>query len=178
MKFDTLYKIILENSAPRSYSCLMLDTSFLSEDICEMQEHICQCDIYDDEPGHGLEQDFHITVLYGLHTEKLKDVTDKVDLHSCIFKLGKLSLFTNDKFDVLKFDIRSKDLIHLNKQLCEEMEYTTSYPDYHPHMTVAYLKPGTGKKYTKISSDIIGQKWESDVFVFSDKSSNKTHYRC
>ena len=27
--------------------------------------------------------------------------------------------------------------------------YTSNFPDYHPHMTIGYLKPGTGKKYTE-----------------------------
>ena len=179
MEFQKLVQLITEGSAVRSFACLMLDTSFLLEDIQEdIHSYICPCDVYDDEPGHGLELESHITALYGIHTDKFSEVKSKVNLKLCQFKLKGLSLFKNEKYDVLKFDITSKDLHELNKQLCESLEYTNSYPDYHPHLTVAYLKPGTGKKYTKLKSDIIGQSWTSNTYIFSDKNSNKVYHRC
>ena len=30
-----------------------------------------------------------------------------------------------------------------------QLPYTSSYPDYKPHMTVAYLKKGEGQKYVE-----------------------------
>jgi hypothetical protein len=100
----------------------MLDLSDLSNEIKKIQESICPCEIYDLEPGHGLETEPHITVLYGLHVQQAKSIVNKIDLRPVSFKIKNISLFENDKFDVLKFGIESKDLHELNKEVCENFE--------------------------------------------------------
>jgi hypothetical protein len=49
--------------------------------------------------------------------------------------------------------VRGKNLHETNK-LLKEFPYTNSFPDYHPHLTIGYLIPGTGKKYTKDLSGV------------------------
>lgn len=176
MTFNNLYSLIHENAAVRSYSCLMLDCRFLSEEIQEIQSEICPCDIYDDEPGHGLEDSPHVTILYGIHTDKLKEIRDKVNIMPVEIRIGKLGLFENEKYDVLKFNIISPALSKLNKLLCDSTPYTNSYPSYNCHSTVAYIKSGKGHLYTKLATSLIGQKFILNTFVFSDKLSNKTYF--
>ena len=173
MNFNKFYELLCEGTAPRSFSCLMLDCSNLYQYVNDLHAEIDPDDIYDDEPGHGLEKETHITTLYGIHTSKFSEVLDAVDLKPVKYKLTKLSLFENEKFDVLKFEVESKDLHALNKQCTENLEYTNKFSDYKPHLTVAYLLPGTGKKYTKNPCPIIGQGFSSNRFIFSDKNSNK-----
>jgi len=173
MIFNKFYELLCEGTAPRSFSCLMLDCSNLYQHVNDLHAEIDPDDIYDDEPGHGLEKETHVTVLYGLHTDSVSEVFGAIDLKPIKYKFKSLSLFENEKFDVLKFDVDSKDLHALNKQVCDELEYTNKFPVYHPHCTVAYLKPGTGKKYTKNPCPIIGQGFSSNRFIFSDKNSNK-----
>jgi 2'-5' RNA ligase len=62
--------------------------------------------------------------------------------------------FETPDYDVVKFDVKSKDLVKLNKLLTDSFEFTTDYPDYHPHMTIAYVKKGTGKKYNTNQKEI------------------------
>jgi hypothetical protein len=50
---------------------------------------------------------------------------------------------------VLKFDIKGDNIHETNKDL-QQYPFTSNFPDYHPHMTIAYLKPGTGKRYAKM----------------------------
>jgi hypothetical protein len=175
MKFKQLYDFISEGSANRSYSCLMLDLSFLLEQIREVQEEICPCEVYDLEPGHGIETEPHITVLYGLHIQQAKSLTNKVNLRPISFKIKDFSLFENDKFDVLKLGIMSKDLHELNKEVCENFEYTNKYPDYKPHCTIAYLMPGAGHHYKKLKSELLGKEFTSNRFIFSNKYSDKVY---
>lgn len=178
MTFTSLVRLVQEGSAVRDYSCLMLDCSFLSSQITEhFHKMIDEDDVYDDEPGHGLELEPHVTVLYGLHTEKFSDILTNVSLKPCKFSFKNISLFQNEKYDVLKFDVKSSDLISLNKEVASNLSHTTSYPNYHPHCTIAYLKPGTGKKYLKIKCNLIGKSYTGNLFVFSDKSSNKIWHR-
>lgn len=175
--FDSFIDFILENSAQHSYSCLMADFSFLSKQLQELQDQIEDDDLYDDEPGMGKETEFHATALYGIHSNSPKFVYDKLDLKPVTFKLSKLSLFENEKYDVLKFDVVSPDLNKLNKECCEKLEYTNKYPDYKCHATVAYLKPGKGKKYTKLKSELFGKEYSTDKFIFSDNQKNKVIWK-
>jgi hypothetical protein len=175
MKFKQLYDFISEGSAVRTYACLMLDLSFLLEQIKKVQEEICPCEVYDLEPGHGIETEPHITCLYGLHIQQAKLLTDKINLRPMTFKIKNISLFENDKFDVLKLGIESKDLHELNKEVCNNFEYTNNYPNYKPHCTIAYLLPGTGRYYTKIKSELLGKEFTSNRFIFSNKYSDKVY---
>jgi 2'-5' RNA ligase len=65
-------------------------------------------------------------------------------------------LFENEKYDVLKFDVNGENLHACNKAL-KQHPHTNNFPDYHPHMTIGYLKPRMGKKYTKM---LKGQEFE------------------
>ena len=46
----------------------------------------------------------------------------------------------------MKYDVEGDNLHETNEDL-KQFPFTSDYPDYHPHMTVAYLKPGKGKEY-------------------------------
>jgi len=166
--------LLFENDKKRSYSCLMLDCGILKDDIEKIQSQIQKSDIYDQE-GYGLETEPHITVLYGIHTADPETVASSVDCRVVSYSLSGLSLFENSEFDVLKCTVVSDDLHELNKQCTDRLDYTNDYPDYKPHLTVAYLKPGTGKKYLDIDSVIFEGEKTSGDYLFSDMNSNKTH---
>ena len=173
MTFDKFYELLCEGSAPRSFSCLMLDCQQLYPHIAKIHDQIDSEDVYDDEPGHSLEKESHVTACYGFSETKPQDVIPKLDLVPTRFKIKGISLFENEKFDVLKFDIQSADLNKLNRQIMDNFDITTSYKTYHAHLTIAYLRPGTGKKYTKIKSPIIGASFTSSRFIFSNPNSEK-----
>lgn len=113
---------------------------------------IDETDIYTgkegDDRSYGLEDETHTTLLYGLHdTVNDEDVIDRSkpeELGDIL--LSNASLFENDDYDVLKLDASADWLNECNKKL-SELPHTTDYPDYHPHATIGYLKPGTGQKY-------------------------------
>lgn len=176
MKFEDFYnRLITENSKPRSYSCLMLDCSEFKKGLKAIQQQIDKDDLYDEE-GFGMEKDPHITVLYGIHEQDPTLVKKELRLSPITYTLTKLSLFENDKYDVLKCSVKSKDLHKLNKECCDVLDFTNDYPDYIPHLTVAYLNPGMGKKYIKFKSDKFGEDYVANKFIFSDKDSNKTKW--
>lgn len=147
------------------FSCAMV---YLPKDsLTEVQKGIDPSDLYTAEPDYGLDLEPHVTVLYGLHTNNWKEAQgalDKAGLNLVRFKLTKLSLFENSRYDVLKYEVESEDLHALNKAL-RKVPYTSSYPEYKPHATVAYLKPGTGKKY--IGGKARNESFEVLSWVFS-----------
>ncbi len=175
--FADYVTLIEENSASRSYACLMLDCSNVKSKFKELQKDIDKDDLYTEEEGHGMETEPHITVLYGIHEQDSNKVKEELELTPVEYTLTGLSLFENDNYDVLKFTVKSTDLKKLNKQCTKNLEYTNSYPDYIPHMTVAYLKQGTGKKYIKLKNPLIGVTQRSDNFTFSTKESKKTKWK-
>jgi hypothetical protein len=129
------------------------------------------------EEGYGFESEPHITVLYGIHEQEPNIVKESINLNPVEYEITGLSLFENDDYDVLKCSIKSKDLKKLNKECCDSLEYTNDYPDYIPHLTVAYLLPGRGKKYTKLKSKSFNKSKKSNKFFFSNKDSEKTYWK-
>jgi 2'-5' RNA ligase/predicted nucleotidyltransferase len=153
----------------KEYGCLMLDLPIKNWE--QITNTVKKDDIFDEE-GFGIEEVPHVTVLFGFIPEKTnpKDVEKIVKKHlkdrqKIKIKLKEISLFENKDKEVLKFDIESEDLQSLNKLLRKEFEYKSDYPDYHPHMTIAYLNPGTGKKYVKELKKPI--EFESGNFSYS-----------
>jgi len=137
------------------YGCVMLYFDIKKTVWTKFQDMIDKDDIYteDGDQSYGLEYEPHVTILYGLHADindstikELIDGMNRVEL-----KLREISIFENEKFDVVKFDIigeSKKKLSAMNGEFAK-LPHTTNYPDYHPHSTIAYVKPGTGKKYIK-----------------------------
>ena len=135
------------------YGCVMLSFDF--PQMSRLHALINADDIFTDpdDPTYGLETEPHCTLLYGLHPEvtlqQLEGVINEYEFKP--INLKNISVFTNEKFDVLKFDVTPAYLTDINSELCE-FPHTTSYPDYHPHVTIAYLKSGNGARYARLLS--------------------------
>jgi 2'-5' RNA ligase len=139
------------------YGCAMIYFDF--KEITDLQATIATEDLYteDNDQSYGLEHEPHCTLLYGLHSEVTVEQV-KAQLAGIEFKPMKLhnpSLFENEKFDVLKLDVQPVENLQFLKQANKaltQLPHTTSFPDYYPHCTIAYLKPGQGQKYIKDKS--------------------------
>jgi uncharacterized membrane protein (UPF0127 family)/ATP-dependent DNA ligase/2'-5' RNA ligase len=121
----------------------------------------------------GKEGHPHITVMYGF-TESDPDVVIKAVKANGGGKvrLGKTSLFKNDERDVLKVSITGRALHNLHKALTG-VDNEETFKIYIPHVTLAYLKAGTGEKY-KNMDDVDGLEFTFDEFVFEDADDEKT----
>lgn len=169
----TFKEFFQENYGGHSYSCLMLDCSDLSDEVAKLQEKIETSDLLENRTK-SIERQIHITILYGLLTNSAKKVLDTIPKKPINYKIKGISLFESEEQDVLKFDIESEDLKKLNKKVSNAFENENSYPVYHAHMTIAYLKPGKGKKYLKLKSPLIGMELSSSVLEFSSRTDKRT----
>ena len=109
-------------------------------------------DIYE-EPGYGIETDAHTTILYGFHDEVTSEdcfalFKENMPLEPIKIGVKGISTFSNPKFDVVKFDVNSEELTKLNG-IMRQLPHDDKFPDYHPHITIAYVKRGEGSKYIK-----------------------------
>lgn len=146
--YNEFVKIVENSNTIHKYGCAMAYFNFPK--MAELHTAISENDIYTDptDDSYGLETTPHTTLLYGLHDtvgdEEVLNICKKYPIGQMI--LHNPSLFSNDKYDVLKFDVDNGDLHNINSEL-SKLPHTTDFPDYHPHTTIAYLKPGTGKQY-------------------------------
>lgn len=154
MKYIKLFEEFMNEKKGDSYDygCVMLYFTF--PQIKDIHTEIDENDLYveDEDRTFGLEDEPHCTLLYGLHKEvsvdEIKETVANFKFDE--LKLHNASLFEN-QYDVLKFDVgyvnKDENFLHdCNKALCE-LPHTNSFPDYHPHMTIAYIKKGMGQKY-------------------------------
>lgn len=136
-----------------------------------------QKDIDDDE--YGLEKQPHITLLYGLipKENKKEDVLDWLkSLKSFNLKMENIGIFENDKFDVVKIDIEpTKQLLKYREDSLEKFPNVQSFDGYHPHMTLAYIKSGKGKKYIQKLKDKL--ELEFNEAIYSDFNYKKEYIK-
>lgn len=160
-EFDNLNSLIDDlvtepyNVLPDSYNgftgCLMVlfDLPFIDD----LRSLVDPEDLHE----HGFSDDTHVTALYGF-SDAIKSVDD-LDLDgyystpiSVAFK--GVSFFENEEYDVMKLDVISDKLVKLNKFLVDNYEHKNDYPVFHPHCTIAYLKPGMASKYRALWSSV------------------------
>lgn len=147
----------------------------------------------EDLAADGRESCCHVTIKYGLHTNKPAEVFAAVANFGPVqIKLGKTSLFPakegheqrgGEEFDVVKIDVESNDLQRLNKLIASSLECTDTHPEYHPHVTLAYVKPGFGYRYvdqsgvdgkTMICTELVFSNKDHEYFVIDLSKSGKT----
>lgn len=164
------------------YGCVMglLKVDNWKKDILSL---IDKDDIYEEEDTdkYGLEEDTHVTLLFGIHADvdhnKVKKFIEKYKFESKEIILDKISLFERDKneYDVVKFELSDEFIFEFNKALCDEFPYTSDYPKYQPHVTIAFVKKGKGKKYKqKLEEPFIATLNEIEYsYPSEDGSENK-----
>lgn len=151
----SLIKLILEESGKHTYGCAMLH--FDATPLLKIQDAIKPEDVYKNDSGEGrkfgLEDNFHVTLLYGLHDgvslQEVKAALKGIKFGPIV--LHNISKFDNPEYDVLKFDVRypNKGEAFLSKanSALKELPNSDEYTQYNPHVTVGYLKKGEAQKY-------------------------------
>lgn len=154
----------LKKELNRKFGCLML--YFNIPNWSKIVGLINQEDVYN-EPGFGIEDEPHVTALFGFHDNEvelddIKKLSKRIIVRPLPVKVIGISVFSSDDkpYDVVKLDIESKELNKLNKRM-QKFPNTSSFKDYHPHMTIAYVKKGLGPKYIR--------EFKNKFFVTGDK---------
>ena len=164
------FSLVLENRNEHPYGCSMVFLRY--PELFKIQDAINPDDLHD----NGFEDEPHVTLLYGIHDggehdelskEKLAEIIDisKPTLDEAVILKG-VSAFENDEYDVLKFDAESPALREANKKL-SNFPNSNSFPDYKPHVTIAYLKSGKAKDYIEKFKDIKDVELSPEKIVYS-----------
>lgn len=138
--------------------CIMLSTPDLNDIISRVQDHLVSHLRTQGLTGedYAMETYPHITVVYGIDvTTDVALLRDIVKNRPAYYQLTQLGLFENDEYDILKFDILSTDLRILNQVIQSKVPVVSTYPAYHPHLTIAYLPKGTGQDYVRLVQELL-----------------------
>jgi len=142
MRFKQFY---LEEA--HSYSCAMLN---LSPSLAKKIESFAKAnikneDLFTEEGDGGWPEKTHVTVKYGITEEAPDGVESLIGGFGTVnFKLKDVTKFEAKEYDVLKIDVESPKLREMNKIISDNMETVDTFPKYHPHVTLAYVKKGKG----------------------------------
>lgn len=116
----------------------------------------------------GREDEFHVTIKWGIHTQDVAEVRRVLANEPPItVRFGKTSVFPDSgNGEVLKVDVDSPDLHRLNAKIAAALETTDTHPTYQPHATLAFLKPGKADAYIG-RTELDGDATTIDQVVFS-----------
>jgi tRNA nucleotidyltransferase/poly(A) polymerase/2'-5' RNA ligase len=137
------------------YGCLMIYPQIPNWD--RIVSKIDPNDVYN-YGDLGIENKPHVTILYGFEDSVepdhflpfLSGISEPIEI-----VINGLSHFENEEFDVVKLNCESSKLREIRKYV-EQLPHIKTYPNYVPHMTLAYVKKGKGQKYDyKLQKPII-----------------------
>lgn len=148
-------------TVPKAVADKMLD---LGKSIPDSELYIDK-----DDPSYGRETRPHVTVRYGLDTDNPADLQKLSEMPPIKVRMGDVSIFETDKYDVVKVDVDGPELRAANKMVGELVSVPgETHKDYKPHATIAYVKKGEGKKYVG-NKALSGQTFEIDEINLVDR---------
>lgn len=181
MKFQSLNSWLKEeavkgkkpiyNQKRDHYGCLMMET-----DIDNWKEYhtagIDKDDVYikPHDKSYRLETQPHVTVVYGFHEDEIDEETIgsvvKQNMKPITVPVDEVDIFEGDEYDVVKYNIPVTKELQEYRDLFMKFPNTQSFPEYKPHMTIAYVKPGTGKKYKRKLREPFNVTFTKGVYSF------------
>jgi 2'-5' RNA ligase len=144
--------------------------------IGDMQSRIPDEDLAGD--GKAIDKP-HVTVRYGLKngiTPELRAFIEKQEPFEA--SLGPTTAFPpsehSDGAAPIVAPVESPELHKLNAEIEKQADFEpSSFPDYKPHVSVAYVKPEVAEKYVGMK-DAAGKTFPIDSIAISDKNGAHT----
>ena len=121
---------------------------------------------------NGRENQPHITLKYGVNVSDYNLVRECLDGKAGgTAHLGVSSIFENDEYDVIKVSCAGPSLHRIHK-LLNQLPHDDNFMLYKPHATIAYVKPGCGKKYA--GEFLVDEEFEFDTVWYKKPEGTKS----
>ena len=144
----------VDNQKRDKFGCVMMDSkidNWKEYHMAGIDEEDVYKKPYDD--SYGIEDNPHVTVMYGMHEDEMDEEVFaeviKKNMKPITLRVDEVDVFENDEYDVVKYNLPVTDELKGYRDLFSKFPNTQTYDEYHPHMTLAYVKPGMGKKYKR-----------------------------
>ena len=128
----------------RHYSSTQLDLpDHLAQHVLEHAARIPKEDLAKD----GLEDRPHVTTKFGIIGDSYKPVAAALKgEYPATARFGHTRIFETPEADVLHVEVTGHDLHRLHRKL-NRLPHDDSHAEFAPHVTLAYMKVGTGHRY-------------------------------
>jgi hypothetical protein len=159
------YEFLVENNK-YDFGCVMIKVPIKNWD--KVLDEIDPSDVYEvPNESYGLQLNPHVTILYGFGSDiNLNDIKKKLNQYSPVeVIINGIEVFENDEFDVVKFGVKKTDQLESMFNSLSELPNENQFPEYLPHITIAYVKKGSGEKYKKLMNKNLGKL---DIIEFSN----------
>lgn len=139
-KLGSLYK----------YGCVMIELNISNWD--ELTSVIDPEDVYiPEDPAKGVETNPHVTLLYPVDPkvkfEEIKDILDRIIYKKINIEIDGVECFENSECDVVKLNIIPNVFIKNIHNELSKLPNFDKHIKFSPHITLAFVKSGHGKKY-------------------------------
>lgn len=156
-KADFLIRMC-EKANGRECACMMFQVpDSVKNRIKKLQAEVDKEDVH---PEEGLEDDIHVTLLYGIEdspevkeqARELLASVKPVQAHT-----GSIEIFKPEKedYDVIVLRAHGSAVHALRKKVESALPNKQTFPEYKPHITVGYVKKGTGDKYKDLEAPAV-----------------------
>ena len=139
---------------------MMLVPDDIAEEIVQWSSKNIKDDEVYGKDGKGRDGSPHVTLQNGIMCD---DVSELELLFDCLSEmeaeLGPVSVFRQDDkdYDVVHVEVICDDLRAANSMISELLEVNNPHKDYSPHVTLAYVKKGSGARFDGLE-DFVGKK--------------------
>jgi 2'-5' RNA ligase len=158
--------------------CIMADVPQKESMLDFIKKIPTEC-VYEEAGKHyGKENNPHVTVMYGLspvEEGRVKELLTKVP-KKIVAELGQISKFENADapYDVLKIEVKSPHLNKIHEMIRKNFDNNYQWPEYNPHVTLAYVKKGTCNEYVG-NKTFEGMKVMFETFMYSNGDRDQNH---
>jgi len=163
-----------------TFGCIMMEP----KEIKDWEENhlagIEEKDVYikSNEDSYGKEYQPHITILYGIHEDEIDPsvVIDMIEqkMKPITAEISEIDVFENDEYDVVKYNVTvTNELLKYREMFMNSFENTQTFSGYKPHITIAYVKPGLGKKYKRKLNKSFKVEFIKGIYSYHKKEKGK-----
>ena len=175
-KMKTIKTLLTENF---DYCSTQFDLKLYDKkDMKELfKDFFDEGDVIEDMEGGNIFTEPHVTLLYGIKNEEDVEKIKKYLYKNPIeIQIGKFQLFSPEQadYDTLVAYIDCPEIVKLHDKLKLNIDNDYNYESYQPHITIAYLKKGTGKKYFMKKNPLEGYEAVVSELTFSHRDGKKT----
>ena len=160
------------------FGCIMMDAKIDNWEEYHL-DGISDDDLYlkPYDQSYGKEEQPHVTIIFGLIEEEIipQGVADMIEanMQPLILPVDEIGIFEGDEYDIVKYNLHVTPQLQRYRDLFMKLPNVQEFPEYTPHITICYVKPGLGKKYERKLTNPFKVKFNKAVYSWHPNKNKK-----